>query len=57
MQAFHVEWEWVVGHTRDPLPGLSELHRLPEWQRLRAAAEADLAPFRAPGRLPEDREV
>jgi hypothetical protein len=57
MQAFHAEWEWVVEHTPDPLPELSELHRLPEWQRLREAAEAALAPFRARGRLPEDREV
>jgi hypothetical protein len=57
MQTFHAEWEWVLDHTPDPLPALSDLQQAPEWQRLREAAEAALRPFNARGRLSEDHEV
>lgn len=57
MQAFHAEWEWAIKHTPNPLPELSETQQLPEWQRLREAAETALQPFLERGRMPEDHEV
>lgn len=57
MQAFHIEWEWVIEHTPKPLPELSTTQHLPEWQRLRVAAEAALRTFQVRGRLPEDQEI
>ena len=57
MRAFHAEWEWVIEHTPDPLPDLSETQQLPEWQRLHEAAEAALRPFQERGRLSEDHEI
>ena len=57
MVAFHAEWEWAVEQTPNPLPDLSETQKLPEWRRLRDAAEAALKVFQDRGRLPEDREA
>lgn len=57
MRAYHAEWEWVIAHTPDPLPELSETQQLPEWKRLREAAEAALRPFLERGRLSEDHEI
>lgn len=57
MQTFHTEWEWVIKHVPKPLPELARTQQLPEWQRLREAAEAALRAFEERGRLPEDREV
>lgn len=57
LHAFHVVWDWVARNTPDPLPELAALQRTPEWERLRAAADAALQPFHARGRSPEDREA
>lgn len=57
MQTFHAVWEWVIEHTPDPLPELSEVQLMPAWQRLRQAAEDALRPFHERGLLPEDHEV
>ena len=56
-QQFIGEWEWVIEHTPKPLPELSTTQHLPEWQRLRVAAEAALRTFQVRGRLPEDQEI
>ena len=57
MNGFHAEWEWVIEHTPNPLPELTELQQLPAWERLRDAARLTLLVFQVRGRLPEDEEV
>lgn len=54
MQQFHAEWSWVCDNTPNLLPwDLDVVHGLPEWERLRAAAEVALAVFQRRGKLPE----
>lgn len=51
---FQAIWEDVADNTPDPLPELDVVQRLPEWERLRSAAEEALGVFRTRGKLPED---
>ena len=57
MTMFHRVWKDVADATPKPLPDLETTIRLPEWTRLRAAAELALAVFRVRGLLPEDVEI
>ena len=57
LSTFEAEWEWVVANTPDPLPTLQTLHELPEWERLRQAAEHALRTLSERGPLPEDAEA
>jgi hypothetical protein len=47
-------WNEVADTTPDPLPPIEDTLRLPQWECLRAAAEATLEVFRTRGHLPED---
>lgn len=40
MRAFHEKWEWVIAHTPNPLPELTEVQQLPAWERLPATSAA-----------------
>lgn len=54
LTAFGRIWEQVACETPAELPSLEETLRLPEWEQLRAAAEAAVKVFERRGRLPED---
>jgi len=53
LKAFGITWERVVRGTPKQLPSLEETLTLPQWEELRAAAEAALNVFERRGRLPE----
>ena len=54
LMRFHLIWEAVADSTPNPLPDLEATLRLPEWVRLRKAAEEALEVFQQRGKLPED---
>jgi len=49
--------EQVAHGTHAELPSLEETLRLPQWERLRAAAEVALNVFERRGKLPEDESI
>jgi len=57
MASFHRVWNEVADATPRPLPDLESAIRMPDWTRLREAAERALAVFRVRGPLPEDEEI
>jgi len=57
MRQFHAAWDSAASAVPDDYPALSEVQDLPEWERLRGAAESALAVFSRRGTLPDDHEV
>jgi hypothetical protein len=54
---FHQVWDEVARATPNPLPPLEETVLLPDWEKLRSAAESAARVFAYRGRLPEDEEI
>jgi hypothetical protein len=57
MGQFHATWDDVASAIPDDYPPVSEVQVLPEWGRLRDAAESALSVFMRRGKMPEDHEV
>jgi hypothetical protein len=57
LAAFGRAWEQVARNTPSPLPPVDETVALPQWEHLRAAAEAAREVFEQRGRLPEDEPI
>jgi hypothetical protein len=57
LKAFGTTWMRVARGTPKQLPSLEETLTLPQWEELRAAAEAALNVFKRRGRLPEDEPL
>ncbi|MGC4064828.1 MAG: hypothetical protein QM784_09320 [Polyangiaceae bacterium] len=55
--SFHQVWVDVAATTPNPLPPLEETLRLPQWERLRAAAEATLRVLARRGAFTEEDEL
>ena len=54
---FHAVWNATAEAVPNNYPTLSEVQRLPAWERLRAEAESALTVFAHRGKLSEDHEV
>jgi hypothetical protein len=57
LRAFQEVWSSVADASPNPLPPLAETMKLPEWERLRAAAADTIRVFAKRGRLSEDEEI
>jgi len=57
VREFHAVWERVCAALPEPLPSLTDVQALEDWDALRSAARAALDVFQQRGRLPDDREV
>jgi hypothetical protein len=57
LQDYHEVWELAAAALPDTYPSLADVQAMPEWEKLRRAAELARDVFAKRGMLPEDREA